>query len=77
MGVTALDHDIGGNGQVVYTLTGSSKFAINSQTGILTASQTLSTARATYKFLIKAEDQVRGMNSFAVVLSCFLHYGQR
>lgn len=59
LGVTALDRDIGGNGQVIYTLTGSDKFVINSHTGILTASQTLNVTRSTYTCLIKAEDQVR------------------
>ena len=67
--MTALDRDTGDNGQVVYTLTGSDKFVINSNTGIITASQNLNVARETYTCVVKAEDQVSYVYS-----GCFVTY---
>ena len=60
VGVTAVDQDIGVNGQVAYELSGSDgiirMFDINSRTGVITARTRLRAQR--YQFTVLASDMV-------------------
>ena len=60
LGVTAVDQDIGVNGQVTYELAGSrsvrSNFEIDGRTGVITARNRLSQQR--YSFTVRASDEV-------------------
>ena len=60
MGVTAIDGDLGENGQITYTLTGAdaNSFNIDSATGIITAKRTLVGKPSGYTFAVKATDNV-------------------
>ena len=58
--MTAVDQDIGVNGQVTYELAGSSSvrsnFEIDGRTGVITARNRLSQQR--YSFTVRASDEV-------------------
>ena len=60
LGVTAIDGDLGENGQITYTLTGAdaNSFNIDSATGIITAKRTLVGKPSGYTFAVKATDHV-------------------
>ncbi|XP_041360351.1 cadherin-related tumor suppressor-like [Gigantopelta aegis] len=59
LGVTAVDPDVGSNGKVTYSLSGTdaNKFQINPNTGVITAAQRLSGSSASYHFQVTASDQ--------------------
>ena len=56
-GVTAIDTDIGDNGLVLYSLQQTAFFQIDSVTGVITATQSM-TAGLTYHMVVQAEDKV-------------------
>ena len=60
LGVTAIDADVGENGQITYSLTGADagSFNIDATTGIITAKRTLVGKPAGYTFAVKATDKV-------------------
>ena len=59
-GVTAVDLDIGDNRLVQYSLqqTGTRYFAIDSETGVITATQSVPPGQ-TYQLRVRAEDKVQ------------------
>ena len=58
--MTAIDADVGENGQITYSLTGADagSFNIDVATGIITAKRTLVGKPAGYTFAVKATDKV-------------------
>ncbi|XP_071089001.1 protocadherin Fat 4-like [Haliotis cracherodii] len=68
LGVTAIDRDIGSNGQVRYSLSGAdaSKFVINANSGVITAGQELSQSGSRYNLVVRASDQGGLPNSNSV-----------
>ncbi|KAK6975336.1 cadherin-related tumor suppressor, partial [Biomphalaria glabrata] len=58
IGVTAVDQDLGKNGQVVYTLEGSNQalFRINSETGVVTLASPLPLSVTSFNFVVRASD---------------------
>ena len=59
--MTAIDADVGENGQITYSLTGADagSFNIDVATGIITAKRTLVGKSAGYTFAVKATDKVQ------------------
>ena len=60
LGATAIDADIGLNGEIEYSLFGadSNNFEVKADTGVITAKRTLTDASTTYVFYIRATDKV-------------------
>ena len=60
VGPTALDPDVGDNGNLQYTLSGSGsyRFSVDGSTGVITAATQLSASDGPYSFTVTASDQV-------------------
>ena len=61
LGVTAVDKDVGTNGEISYFMFGAdaSSFEINENTGVMTAKRTIGSSQRGYSFHVRATDKVR------------------
>ncbi|KAK3610123.1 hypothetical protein CHS0354_039903 [Potamilus streckersoni] len=70
-GVTAVDSDAGDNGRIIYSISVESlnNFAINQQTGVITAARNLSGTGTTFSFQVTATDKGQPSKSSVVSVS--------
>ncbi|KAL3880061.1 hypothetical protein ACJMK2_032332 [Sinanodonta woodiana] len=71
LGVTAVDSDAGDNGRILYSISSESviNFAINQQTGVITAARNLTGTGSTYSFQVTAADKGQPSKNSVVSVS--------